>query len=191
MIAHLSGTVHSVHTGFLVLSVGGVGYRVHATSRVLSSAEPHTDLSLYVHTVVREDALDLFGFPSFEELELFELLLSVSGIGPRSALAIIGLESAEKLVRAIAHDDVGYLTKVSGIGKKSAEKIVLELRDKVGDLHVEHAGEMPRDSEDVLEALITLGYRADEAREALRHIPDNITEQGARVKEALRLLSRS
>ena len=190
MIAHLSGVVHSVHTGFLVLSVQGVGYRVFAPSRVLSSAVPHGDLSLYIHTAVREDALDLFGFPSFEELELFELLLSVSGIGPRSALGIINLESVEKLVRAIAHGDVGYLTKVSGVGKKSAEKIVLELRDKVGALHIENVGEATQDSEDVLEALIALGYRADEARETLRRIPDDVVEPGARIREALRLLSR-
>ena len=190
MIAHLSGTVQSVRPGFLVLSVQGVGYRVHATEQVLSSSLPHADVSLYIHTAVREDAFDLFGFPSFEELELFQLLIGISGIGPRSALAIMGLESIEKLTRAIAHGDIGYLTKVSGIGKKSAEKIVLELRDKVGTLHLENMEALPHDSEDVLMALVTLGYRADEAREALRRIPDTVTDQSARIKEALRLLSR-
>lgn len=191
MIAHLSGTVQSVRAGFLILSVGGVGYRVHATEQTLAACTPHADASFYIHTAVREDALDLYGFPTFEELELFELLLSVSGIGPRSALAIIGLESVEKLVRAIAHGDIGYLTKVSGIGKKTAEKITLELRDKVGGLHIEQGIALAQGSEDVLEALMSLGYRADEAREAIRHIPDGIEDQGQRIKEALRMLSRT
>lgn len=191
MLAHLSGTVHSVRPGFLILSVRGVGYRVHATEQTLAACVPHTDVSLYIHTAVREDALDLYGFSTYEELELFQLLLSVSGIGPRSALAIIGLESVEQLVRAIAHGDIGYLTKVSGIGKKTAEKIALELRDKVSALHIETVGTQTHGTEDVLEALIALGYRADEAREAVRHIPDDVEDQGARIKEALRLLSRS
>lgn len=191
MIAHLSGTALVSRPGFLVLDVGGVGYRVHVTERARTGISTHDELSLYIHTAVREDSLNLFGFPSYEELELFELLIGISGIGPRSALGIIGLESVETLVSAIAAGDVAYLTKVSGVGKKSAEKIVLELQDKVAALPRTERKAVHQDEEDMLEALRTLGYRADEAREALRRVPDDIADQGARIKEALRFLSRS
>ncbi|MBP9760220.1 MAG: Holliday junction branch migration protein RuvA [Candidatus Pacebacteria bacterium] len=190
MISHLSGTAIAVRQGFLVLDVHDVGYKIHCTARLLEQARTTRELSLHIHTVVREDALELFGFPTYEELELFQLLIGISGIGPRSALGIVGLESVEKLVSAIAHGDVGYLTKVSGVGKKSAEKIVLELRDKVSMLNITDVRGIQSEDEDVLEALKTLGYRADEAREALHAVPEGVTEQGARIKEALRLLSR-
>jgi Holliday junction DNA helicase RuvA len=191
MIAHLAGTVLASHPGFLILDVGGVGYRVSVTERTRTTLHPHEECSLYIHTAVREDAINLFGFPSFEELELFELLIGISGIGPRSALGIIGLESVETLVSAIAAGDVAYLTKVSGVGKKSAEKIVLELQDKVAALPRAERKAIHDGEEDILEALRALGYRADEAREALHRIPDDVVDQGARIKEALRLLSRS
>jgi Holliday junction DNA helicase RuvA len=191
MIAHLSGTVLSAHQSYLVLDVHGVGYKVFCTERTMDAAPPQSDLSLNIRTVVREDALDLFGFPTRDELELFELLLGVSGIGPRSALGIINLESIERLTGAIARGDVGYLTKVSGVGKKSAEKIVLELKDKVSVLALDTIHEAQQDDEDVLEALKALGYRADEAREVLHKIPSDITEPSARVKEALRILSHA
>lgn len=190
MISHLTGTALFVRDTHVVLGVQGVGYKVHVTPRLLDHARTTREISLHIHTVVREDALELFGFPTYEELELFQLLIGISGIGPRSALGIIGLESIEKLVSAIAHGDVGYLTKVSGVGKKSAEKIVLELRDKVTTLDLTEGDTARHEDSDVLEALQALGYRADDAREALRGIPGDITAQGARIKEALRLLSR-
>ncbi len=190
MIARLSGTVYATRPSYLTLDVHGVGYKVYATERLLSSLTAGDSCSLATHLAVREDALDLFGFPSDDELELFRLLIGISGIGPRSALAILGLETPEKLVRAIAQGDVGYLTKVSGVGKKSAEKIVLELRDKVQTMQIADAHPLQLVDADVLEALLSLGYRADEAREALRTLPPTLTDQGARVKEALRTLSR-
>ncbi len=190
MLAHLSGSVLSVRETYLVLDVHGVGYKVYCAGRLLDLARTTPSLSLHIHTVVREDALELFGFAAPEELELFQMLIGISGIGPRSALGIIGLESAERLVGAIGQGDVGYLTKVSGVGKKSAEKIVLELRDKVGSLRLESGSPIRTQDGDVLEALLALGYRADDAREALRQVPAEVVEQGARIKEALRMLSR-
>lgn len=191
MIASLSGTVRSIKTTFFVLDVQGVGYKVHSIPRLLENTHAGDELSIFTHLAVREDALELFGFSSYEELELFQMLIGISGIGPRGALGIIGLETIEKLVRAISQGDIGYLTKVSGVGKKSAEKIVLELRDKVGTIRIENIGESTRhEDEDILEALQTLGYRADEAREALRHLPQEVVGQSARIKEALRLIAR-
>jgi Holliday junction DNA helicase RuvA len=189
MIAHLTGTILFVRENHLVLDVHGVGYKVHSTQCALEHAQTVRELAFHVHTVVREDALELFGFLTQEELDLFQMLIGISGIGPRSALGIIGLETPERLVHAIARGDVGYLTKVSGVGKKSAEKIVLELRDKVTTLTLSSAGETHHGDSDVLEALQALGYRALEAREVLRHIPEELTDQGDRIKEALRLLS--
>jgi len=190
MIAHLFGTVRGKHESHLVLDVQGVGYKVYCIGRLLTSVNKHDELGVHTHLAVREDAMDLFGFAQSEELELFKLLIGVSGIGPRSALGIIGLESIDKLTTAIAHNDVAYLTKVSGVGKKSAEKICLELKDKVGVLNIEDVAAVRREEEDVLEALQALGYRLDEAREALRTIPDDVVDPGARVKEALRVLSQ-
>jgi len=189
MIAHLAGTVFKKQNISVILSVGGVGYKVYCTQAVLDSTKEGSELSLYTHHVVREDAQDLYGFLTVQEQDLFVLLIGVSGIGPRSALGILNLESIEKLLSAIAHGDIGYLTKVSGVGKKSAEKIVLELKDKVAHFDIAALDSSRREEEDVLEALKTLGYRADEAREALRKIPNDITEQGALIKEALKILS--
>ena len=189
MISHLSGTVLSKKLLFAVLDVHGVGYRVYCTERRLAEISIGEDADFHTHLVVREDALDLYGFLTEEEVELFVMLIGVSGIGPRSALGIMNLETIETLLHAISKGDVGYLTKVSGVGKKSAEKIVLELKEKVKSFDIPSLGEMRRGDEDVLEALKSLGYRADEAREALRMVPDTITEQGEVIKEALKKLS--
>jgi holliday junction DNA helicase RuvA len=192
MISHLSGIVRAKKPTFLMLDVHGVGYKVHCTHHTLESVALGDECALFTHLSVREDALDLFGFFSYEELELFGMLISISGIGPRSALGILGLERIEKLVSAIAHGDVGYLTSVSGVGKKSAEKIVLELKEKVVLLNIEDVNTAARhEDEDVLEALKALGYRSDEARDALRLIPSDIESQSDRIREALRLLARS
>lgn len=189
MISHLSGSVLFVRDTFLVLDVHGVGYRVHCMPRTLDTARTTRELALHTHLAVREDAMELFGFEAPEELELFGQLISISGIGPRSALGILALESIEKLVSAIAHGDVGYLTKVSGVGKKSAEKIVLELRDKVSLMQLNDVANTQHEDADVLEALQALGYRADDARKAVRELPSEVTDQGERVKQALRILS--
>ncbi len=189
MIAHLTGTVFAKRDHSIILSVGGVGYKVYCTQTVLDTTDLGEELGLFTHHVIREDALDLYGFFTEDEYDVFILLIGVNGIGPRSALGILNLESIEKLLGAIAHGDVGYLTKVSGVGKKSAEKIVLELKDKVKNFDTATFTSSRREEEDVLEALRTLGYRSDEAREALRKIPSDITEQGELIKEALKLLS--
>ncbi len=190
MISHLTGKVLIIKPIFLTLDVQGVGYKVFCTTQTLDKTSVDDELSLHTHLAVREDALDIFGFSTYTELELFVMLISISGIGPRSALGIMGLESVDKLVSAIAHGDINYLTKVSGVGKKSAEKIVLELKEKVTIFDISSLNEVRQEEADVLEALKTLGYRTDEARNALREIPKEIKEQGAIIKEALKLLSK-
>ncbi|HEV7449399.1 MAG TPA: Holliday junction branch migration protein RuvA [Candidatus Paceibacterota bacterium] len=189
MIGKLTGTWGGNDDGVGLVEVGGVGYAVRVPFYTLTTA-PGTAVSLYIHTVVREDALDLYGFVSHDELSFFKQLTSVSGVGPKTALGVLNVSDIKSLKRSIASGDASALTKVFGIGKKSAERIVVELRDKLSleqstrpheaDTTSGHDGE-------VIEALMALGYRADESRQALRAIgavgQDNIKERlGAALK---------
>ncbi|MEK7133796.1 MAG: Holliday junction branch migration protein RuvA [Patescibacteria group bacterium] len=189
MIGHLEGTVSAVRTGFAIISAGGVGYKVSMTREILATLKPEKDAAFWTHLAVRENALDLYGFVSEEELRLFELLLTVSGIGPKSALAILDIATVETLRSAIAGGNASYLTKVSGIGRKTAEKIVLELQEKVGASTEGAAAALKGDGE-ALEAMRALGYSQAEARDALRKVPREIEHSSERLREALRLLGR-
>lgn len=191
MISHLSGTILKKDIGFIILDVGGVGYKISVSNATLSDlpSETGANTSLFTHLAVRENSMELYGFSEQNEIALFELLIGVSSIGPKSALAILSLASAETLQTAISRSDTSYLTKVSGIGKKTAEKIVLELRDKVGNVGLS-APELKEDG-DVIEVLMSLGYPRDEAREALKRVSPEAAGTSARVKEALRLLAEN
>ena len=187
MIGHLTGKVTAVRPGFAIVTAAGVGYTVFATRELLLTLKQDAEASVWTHLAVRESILDLYGFVSEEELRLFELLLTVSGIGPKSALAILDIASVETLRSAIAAGNASYLTKVSGIGKKTAEKIVLELRDKVG-ASADGSGAALHGDEEALEAMRALGYSQAEARDALRKVPQEIERSGERLREALRIL---
>ncbi len=189
MIAHLSGVVLEVNTTDLVLEVSGVGYRIFCTKKILTSAQTETPLSLWTYQAVRENAIDLFGFKNKPQLVFFELLIGISGIGPKTALSILDVASVETLQQAILSRDTSHLTKVSGIGKKNAEKIVLELRDKIGaGVSASGTGVSSGDS-DVIDALCALGYTPDDARDALRGIPTELKSTEERIKAALKQLS--
>jgi holliday junction DNA helicase RuvA len=185
MIGHLEGTVLKVSGGSAIVSCGGVGYKVAATKETLARLKPNGTASLWTHLAVREDALDLYGFGSEEDMNFFGLLLTVSGIGPKSALAILDIASVEALRSAISAGNAGYLTNFSGIGKKTAEKIIIELRDKVGEARVGSAAEIS-DDEEALEAMKSLGYSVHEAREALRKVPPEIKKSSERLRAALK-----
>ncbi len=190
MIGSLKGKIILKTDKFLILETGGVGYKVSISPDTLSrislglASGKNKEAFFYIHTHVREDVLDLYGFLERKELEFFEMLINVSGIGPKSALAILGITSIETLKKAISTGDTSYLTKVSGIGRKTAEKIVIELRDKIGEEKEGHSlqGEM-----DALEALKSLGYSQNEAREALKKVSLN-GNTNTRIKEALKIL---
>ena len=186
MIARLSGSVAAREAHGLIIDVGGVGYRVFTTTSTIERAPSH-GIALWTHLSVRENALDLFGFETERELVFFTHLISVSGIGPRSAIAIMNLASVDVLTQAIAAGDTSYLTKVAGIGKKSAEKIVVELRDKLA-ASTAASSTMTLPDHDALLALTALGYTAHDAREALKQIPTDILSTSERVKAALREL---
>jgi Holliday junction DNA helicase RuvA len=172
MIGKLTGTWGGSEDGMGLIEVGGVGYAVRVPFYTLTTL-PGTELSLYIHTSVREDALDLFGFATKEELSFFKQLTSVSGVGPKTALGVLNVSDIKSLKRSIASGDAAALTKVFGIGKKSAERIVVELRDKLSleqSAKPQEAGAMSGDDGEVIEALMALGYRAEESRQALRAI---------------------
>lgn len=174
----------------MVLTEGGVGYEVCAQVLKCASLQVGENVNLYTYLRVGENALDLFGFETLEEKSFFELLLTVSGIGPKSAMHILELGSLEEISAAIGRGDVDYLTKVSGIGKKTAERVVVELKSKViksvkstklGDSEV--LGE-------AIDGLVSLGYSREEAREAVRDLPVESKDTGKLVKEALRKLGK-
>lgn len=188
MIARIEGTTIHMTEKYLIIDVSGIGYKVFTANDTLSKASLGLPIALWTYTAVRENSLDLYGFETIDEMNFFELLLDVSGIGPKSALSILSVASIDILKKAIATGDTSYLNKVSGIGKKTAEKIVIELRDKLkahksDDAHGELRGES-----DILEALKSLGYSQSEARDVLKQIPSSIEGINARIKEALKIL---
>jgi Holliday junction DNA helicase RuvA len=185
MIGSIKGKIILKTEKFLIVETNGVGYKISVSPDVLSKAKKTgEEISFWIHTHVREDTLDLYGFLERKELEFFEMLINVSGIGPRSALAILGIVSIETLRKAIGTGDTSYLTKISGIGKKTAEKIIIELRDKIGE---EKGGSSLQGELDALEALKSLGYSQSEAREALKKVsPD--TNTNTKIREALKIL---
>ncbi|MFA5841419.1 MAG: Holliday junction branch migration protein RuvA [Candidatus Paceibacterota bacterium] len=188
MIAQLTGNVVFTGERYVILDVGGVGYKVYLSMENLRLAGKKKDaIRLWTHLAVREDAMDLYGFIEKAELEFFELLIGISGIGPRSALGILNIAPVENIKKAVSSGDSSYLTKVSGIGRKTAEKIIIELRDKLGAWTDTGTPELQEEA-DAIEALQSLGYSQHEARSALKKVPREILGAGSRVKEALKLL---
>ncbi len=189
MIARITGTVIDKGEKFAVVDVSGVGYKLYCSNDTLASLELDSLASLYTHLIVREDALDLYGFTSINDQGFFEMLISVSGIGPKSALGILNVASIDSLQQAIGTGDTSYLTKVSGIGRKTAEKIVLELRDKMrANVTMKESSGSLRAESDAVEALKALGYSQNEARDTLKEVPASITGTPARIREALKIL---
>lgn len=194
MIRQLSGTVAQNAEHSVIISVGGVGYLVHTTTPG-TSFKVGSELTLYTHLAVRENALDLYGFQLLDELEVFELLIDLPKIGPKSAQQILMQADIELLKQSIANDDAAYLSKMSGIGKKSAEKIVVGLKDKFElmsqrtNAGEETAAAVPHAS-DTIDALIALGYTPQDARKAVQQLSPEITNTNDAVREALKQLSK-
>lgn len=188
MIGYLEGKIVFKGEKHVILDVGGVGYKVFVSQAVSRKLSAGGGAKLWTHLHVREDAMELYGFLYQAELEFFEMLISISGIGPKSALGVLAVAPIDTIKRAISSGDTSYLTKVSGIGRKTAEKIVLELKDKMGFGKVSFAGEELKDDADILDALISMGYSQKDARERIQQIPHNIKGRDKRLKEALRLV---
>lgn len=187
MIAQLTGTVVRMRHNPLVLDVHGVGYAVFVPQKFLTQSAPDQKLTIYTHTHVREDALLLFGFATEEEIALFELLLTVSGIGPKTALLVMD-RGVEAIRRAIVTSDVEFFMAVPRLGKKNAQKIIIELKSKIGstsDLNL--SDDEGSDTKQIIEALISMGFDRKEAREAVKKLPADGTME-SKLKFALKML---
>lgn len=173
MIGKLTGRQGGLmRDGSLIVDVAGVGYAVRVPLAATLGGAEGSSLTLYIHTAVREDAIDLYGFPTEEELAFFKLLTSVSGVGPKTALGILNVADVPSLKRAVAAGDASVLSRVYGIGKKSAERIVVELRDKLAkEASLRGTAHEGSTDAEVIEALEALGYTLQESRAALKGAP--------------------
>lgn len=189
MIAHIKGNIISVEEKFIIIETNGIGYKVFLSADTILECKQGEYKSFWTYLAVRENSLDLYGFPTKEENSFFELLLDVSGIGPKSALSILNVAPVDTLKKAIATGDTGYLNKVSGIGKKTAEKIIIELRDKLQSYKNEEGTQSLRDEGDIIEALKSLGYSQIEARDTVKKIPSEIEKTSEKIKAALKILA--
>lgn len=192
MIAYLKGQVLAKSNNYLILETGDIGYRLFVGESLYADIKVEERHKFYISHQVREDASDLYAFRSLEELQLFELLLSVSGVGPKSALGVLSIASVADISEAVIRGDAELLTKVAGIGKKTAERVVLELKTKITkftDVLIS-SSDMPLGLSDELDALMSLGYSLADARRALQDIDLSINDSGDRVKAALKKLSK-
>lgn len=192
MIAHLTGRVIIVANDSIVVEVGGVGLRVHVPSQLRDNLHSGEPVSLHTELIVRQDAMTLFGFDTAESREYFNLLLSVDGIGPKSALSVLSTLTPDAIRRAVFHEQAEVFTRVPGVGKRTAQKILLYLQDKLPK--VEGIGQVLPISDadaEVLEALTALGYSVVEAQAALQFIPrDAPADTESRLRLALQFFSK-
>ncbi|MCA9998581.1 MAG: Holliday junction branch migration protein RuvA [Anaerolineales bacterium] len=193
MIASLSGTILKVEAASLVIGVGGVGVRVFVPRNVLENVGGiGRSLRLHTHLMVRETELTLYGFESEDDLQLFEILLSVSGVGPKVALSILGTLSPELLKSAVLREETAVLQRVPGIGKKTAERMMFQLRDKLDLTAATTAVSFVSDIDaDVIDMLTGLGYSIVEAQSALQKLPREVGELDERLRLALQYLDQN
>lgn len=190
MIATLSGKVAEKHGQMVILDVAGVGYGLFVTFEDFGALKPDEPAKLYVYESIRENAYDLFGFINLESKKLFEQLLSVKGIGPKMALAILSVAGLQQVRQSIAAGDIKFISQAAGVGRKAAERVVVDLKDKVGLAASEAATEFlttpaADPSDEALQGLVALGYSVQDATEALAKI-DKKLPATERVKAALK-----
>lgn len=187
MIYGLRGKVKRKEGRLVVIGVGGIDFQVAVslmTGEQLPAVGREMELFTYLH--LKEGGVELYGFLTERELQFFQALISVTGIGPKSALSILGVAPAEQLMATISRGEVDLLQKSSGIGRKTAERIVLELKDKLGERGGEEVTGLMEADSDILEALMSLGYRRDRAKEAVKKIDPELTSASERLRDALR-----
>ena len=173
MIASLQGIIDAISKDSMIVNVNGIGFKLSVPTSVLSElGVVGREIKLYTHMHVREDDLSLYGFGSLDELRLFETLISVSGLGPKTAMGMLSAMSADQLAMAIASGSVEMLTTIPGIGKKTADRLILELKDKVGGVMISTpAGRAAQENADVVTALVSLGYTVQETARAVNTLP--------------------
>ena len=192
MISFLSGKIISQTDRYVILNVGGVGYKVFVPARLLEIiAESKEDINLFTHLAVKDSGWELYGFADLSELEFFGLLISISGVGPKTAMNILGEVSVEDLQEAIVLGEEEIIARASGVSKKVAGRIILELKTKVKKLAKSKTDKsFVAEEIEVIDALVTLGYRVREIREALKSLPEGPLRVEDRVKETLKRLGR-
>ncbi len=189
MISQITGTIIHKTDKFIIIEANNIGYKVFATTNLLSITKVDEKNKIWTYLAVRENALDLYGFSEKKELDFFELLITISGVGPKTALNILNVASVDSLRKAISSGETAHLTKVSGLGKKMADKIVLELKGKLGSYEEVNLG--LKEEIDALEALKSLGYSHKESREALQEINNSSSlTTSQKVKAALKHLGK-
>ena len=189
----LSGAVAYRNDPYLIINVHGVGYKVLVSNTLLSNANVGTEVTIYTYTHVREDILELYGFSEPQDLRLFELLLSVSGVGPKSAIGVFSIGSRSEIMQAITTGDVAFFTGVSRLGKKNAQKIIIELKNKIGGASGEDldlSSDTVSDSDEVIAALQAFGFSRAEAHAALREVKEEGLSTAEKVRLALKQLGR-
>ena len=192
MISFLSGKIISKTDRYVILKVGGVGYKVFVPARLLKIiAESKEDINLFTYLAVKDSGWELYGFSDLSELEFFGLLISISGVGPKTAMNILGEVSVEDLQEAIVLGEEEIIARASGVSKKVAGRIILELKTKVKKLAKSKTDKsFVAEEIEVIDALVTLGYRVREIREALKSLPEGPLRVEDRVKETLKRLGR-
>jgi Holliday junction DNA helicase RuvA len=185
MIAKLKGTIEDIVPGGALLDVHGVVYKISATIHTCSMLRTGQEVVLLTHLDIKETSHTLYGFLYSDERDIFELLLQVNGVGPKSALSILNTSNPKTILEGIGSHDASYFKKLTGIGIKTAEKIILTLKDKVDSIHTETNSE----KQDAIEALISLGYSQKQARDAITGLPQDLSSEKI-IKEALKSLAK-
>ena len=187
MIGYLKGNIVARKNNEIWLDVNGVGYRVKLSSNFQFPIS--NEMELFIHTAVKEDAITLYGFKTMDELQLFEMLITVSGIGPKTGMEIVSASSADQIAVAIRQADVNFFSRIKGIGKKSAQRIIIDLKNKIGGLK-----EMDLSADDeedaVFMAMRQFGFKPNEIQAALKKI-DRMASEEVQIKEGLKLLGKS
>ncbi len=192
MYEYLKGKLESIHEDYLVIDVNGIGYKVSSSQNTIRNSVLDSIIKIYTKLIVKEDDLVLFGFDTKDELKTFKLLNTVSGVGPKAAVGLLNQFKPQEIALAIISNDSSKLTKAQGIGKKTAERIILELKDKINTdsaIAVQTFDSNSSDLAQVVEALTTLGYNYSEAAQAVSKIKDTQASINVLIKEALKIIA--
>lgn len=191
MLSYIKGAVLSKTGKSIVLLNNNIGYKIFLLAKLLDKIKPGAELELHTHLRHTEDNMSLFGFATLEELQFFELLLTISGVGPKSALGILEVARPADVKKAILRDDPAILYKVAGVGKKTAERIVVELKNKLDRLPLDEKEIKLDDSDmEVFDALASLGYSDSQIRQTLKRLPDETKKTEDKIKRALKILGK-
>ncbi|MDP2649676.1 MAG: Holliday junction branch migration protein RuvA [bacterium] len=190
MIASIKGKIDIISSSYVVVDVNGVGYKILLPFAILSTLSVGKETKLFTYTHVREDVLELYGFLNQEDLKLFEHLISVSGVGPKTAIGIFSSGSSDMIIGAISRADVEFFTSVPRLGKKNAQKIIIELKSKLGSIaELDLSGQTSKEDIEIIDALKNFGFTSSEIKKALKEMPEEKTFE-ERIKAALKYLGK-